>query len=116
MPEREKQLRAQFKRFPPDIQKAVARAFKQFAEDLTDKESRTAKSLAALCAFAQDPKKGRKQLESAFIEDPVVRKTVLQLIRKGRMAKRAAEREGSLQVDDPRRNALRTGGGGRHRR
>jgi len=111
MPEREKQLRAQFKKFPPDIQAAVVRAFKQFAVDLTDKESRTAKSLAALCAFAQDPKKGRRQLEIAFIEDPVVRKTVFQIIRKGRMAKRALDRKGSLQVDDPRRRALRTGRG-----
>lgn len=100
-------LREQFKRFPPDIQAAIKRAFAQFAEDLTNKESRTAKSLAALCAFAQDPKKGRRALEIAFIEDPTVRKTVLDMIRHGRKQKREMERKASLPVDDPRRTALR---------
>jgi hypothetical protein len=116
MDQRGKQLREQFKALPPGIQAALNHAFKKLAEDMADKESRTAKSLAALCAFAQDPKKGRRALEVAFIEDPVVRKTVCEVIRKGRMAKRAAERKAGLSGVESRRDALRIHRGDRPHR
>ena len=110
------ELHEQFKAFSPDIQAAVKRAFAKFGDDLKDEGSRASKSIQAIGAFAQDPKKARPLMAAALKEDPALRAAVYEAILLSRKKKRALQRKEGIEVDDPRRRALVVHRGPRHRR